>query len=338
MAKSNDNAYVLAGDIGGTKTNVGLFSKAKGPLIPEAFGTFSSAGEPDLPHMLRRFLDRHSTSVAYACFGVAGPVVKGVAKTTNLPWSVSEERIKKEFNIKCVRLVNDLGVTAMAISLLPEKDLIPLNIGTAEKGQNLALIAPGTGLGLALMFYHDGAYEPVLSEGGHAGFAPNSEVELGLWRYLYKTFGHVSIERVLSGTGLVNIYEWLAASEKMERPGWLKEKFAKMDPARAISETALEKKDPGCVRALDQFVSIFGAVAGNVALTGMSIGGVYLGGGIPPKIISKLTDGSFMRAFTKKGRFQTLLEKIPVRVILNDRAALIGAAHCALNLSKGQVT
>jgi glucokinase len=223
----------------------------------------------------------------------------------------------------------------MAITRMPEESLIPLNHGVAEKGQNLALIAPGTGLGLALVPCQNGLYEPISSEGGHADFAPNSEAEMDLWRYLHRTFGHVSIERVLSGTGLVNIYEWLVASGKWDTPDWLKEMFAKMDPARAISETALKNKDSGCVKALDRFVAIFGAVAGNVALTGMSTGGVYLGGGIPPKILSKLRDGSFIRAFTNKGRFQTLLEKIPVWVVLNDRAALIGAAHYALNFPEG---
>ncbi len=335
MAESNDNTFVLAGDIGGTKTNLGLFSKTKGPLIPEAFEVFSSAREPDLPHMLRQFYKRHPRPVAQACFGVAGPVVNGVAKTTNLPWDVSEELIKTAFGLKRVRLVNDVAATAMAITLLPQENFSPLNHGAAEKGQNLALIAPGTGLGLALVSCQNGVYEPISSEGGHADFAPNSEVELDLWRYLHRTFGHVSIERVLSGTGLVNIYEWLVASEKRDTPDWLKEMFAKMDPARVISETALTNKDSGCVKALDRFVSIFGAVAGNVALTGMAAGGVYLGGGIPPKILSKLKDGSFMRAFANKGRFQSLLEKIPVQVVLNDRAALIGAAHYALNLTEG---
>ena len=262
-------------------------------------------------------------------------MVNGVAKTTNLPWDVSEEWIKKAFGLKRVRLVNDVAATAMAITRMPQENFIPLNHGAAEKGQNLALIAPGTGLGLALVSCQNGVYKPISSEGGHADFAPNSEVELDLWRYLHRTFGHVSIERVLSGTGLVNIYEWMVASEKWDTPDWLKEMFAKMDPARVISETALTNKDSGCVKALDRFVSIFGAVAGNVALTGMAAGGVYLGGGIPPKILSKLKDGTFMRAFTNKGRFQSLLEKIPVQVVLNDRAALIGAAHYALNLTEG---
>lgn len=334
MAETNDSKFVLAGDIGGTKTNLGLFSETQGPLIPEAFEVFSSARQPDLSHMLRQFFERHPAPVTHACFGVAGPVVNGSAKTTNLPWDVSQETIKKTFRLKRIRLINDVAATAMALKLMPETDFVPLNRGVAEIGQSLALIAPGTGLGLALVYYQNGVYVPVSSEGGHADFAPNSETELSLWRYLHRTFGHVSIERVLSGTGLVNIYDWLVASEKLDRPDWLKEMFAQIDPARVISETALSNKNPGCVKALDRFVSIFGAVAGNLALTGMSTGGVYLGGGIPPKILSKLSDGSFMRAFTMKGRFQTLLEKIPVRVVLNDRAALIGAAHYALNLRK----
>jgi glucokinase len=334
MSEPRDNLFVLAGDIGGTKTNMGLFSVAKGPLSPVAVETFSSAKEPNLSRIVRQFLDRHPASIAGACFGVAGPVVKGCVKTTNLPWDVSEDEIKKEFTFQHVRLVNDLTATAMAIPLLPMKDFQPLNRARAEKGQDLSLIAPGTGLGLSLISYQKGTYVPVSSEGGHADFSPNAEAELNLWRYLHEQFGHVSYERVLSGAGLLNIYKWLAAREKQDPPDWLREMFAKMDPARVISETALANKDPLCVRALDRFVSILGALAGNVALMGMSTGGVYLGGGIPPKVMSKLMDGTFMRAFTNKGRFQTLLEKIPVRVILNDRAALTGAADYALDRAR----
>jgi glucokinase len=171
---------------------------------------------------------------------------------------------------------------------------------------------------------------PVPSEGGHADFAPNNEAEMKLWRYLHQHYGHVSIERVVSGSGLVNIYNWLKDSGRLTEPDWLNQKLKEMDPAKVITEAALASKDPGCVEALNMFVSIFGAVAGNLALTGITTGGVYLGGGIPPKILSKLKEDVFMEAFTNKGRFKGFLEKISVKVVLNDKAALIGAAYCAM--------
>ena len=181
-----------------------------------------------------------------------------------------------------------------------------------------------------MLIYQNGRYLPVPSEGGHADFAPNNEAEMKLWQYLYQHYGHVSIERVVSGSGLVNIYNWLNDSGRFSEPGWLKQKRKQTDPAKAITEAGLADKDPGCVEALNMFVSILGAVAGNLALTGVTTGGVYLGGGIPPKILSKLTENNFIDAFTNKGRFKSFLEKIPVKVVLNDKAALIGAAYCAM--------
>jgi glucokinase len=218
----------------------------------------------------------------------------------------------------------------MAIPLLSKDEFYPLNQAASIKDQNLALIAPGTGLGKAMLIYQNGRYLPISSEGGHADFAPNNDAEIKLWRYLHHQYGHVSMERVLSGSGLINIYNWLKDSGRFNEPEWLKQKRKEIDPAKAITETALASKDPGCVEALNMFVSIFGAVAGNLALTGMTTGGVYLGGGIPPKILSKLKEDIFMKAFTNKGRFKGFLEKIPVKVVLNDKAALIGAAYCAM--------
>jgi glucokinase len=329
MTTSKDKTFVLAGDIGGTKTNLGLFVKGKVRPVPKVIETFSSQNALDLEHIVQQFLEIHPVPVTHACFGIAGPVIKGKSKTTNLPWSISEDRIKKKFDFHHVRLVNDLTATAMAIPLLSEDELYPLNQAASIKEQNLALIAPGTGLGQAMLIYQNNRYLPVPSEGGHADFAPNNEAEMKLWRYLHQHYGHVSIERVVSGSGLVNIYNWLKDSGRFNEPEWLKQKLKEMDPAKAITEAALASKDPGCVETLNMFVSIFGAAAGNLALTGITTGGVYLGGGIPPKILSKLKEDIFMEAFTNKGRFKGFLEKIPVKVVLNDKAALIGAAYCA---------
>lgn len=329
MTKSMDKTFVLAGDIGGTKTNLGLFLKGKERPVPKVIETFSSQNAPDLEHIIRQFLEIHPLPVTHGCFGIAGPVVNGKSKTTNLPWHISEDRIKKQFNFHHVKLVNDLIATAMAIPLLRKDEFFPLNQADSLKEQNIAFIAPGTGLGEAMLIYLNDRYLPVPSEGGHADFAPNNEAEMKLWRYLHQHYDHVSIERVISGSGLVNIYNWLKDTGRLNEPDWLKQKLKEMDPAKAITEAALVCKDPVCVEALNMFVSIFGAVAGNLALTGITTGGVYLGGGISPKILSKLKEDTFMEAFTNKGRFKGVLEKIPVKVVLNDKAALIGAACCA---------
>jgi glucokinase len=330
MKTSKDKPFVLAGDIGGTKTNLGLFLQGKKHPVSEVIETFSSRNAPDLEHIIRQFLEMHPVTVTHACFGIAGPVINCKSKTTNLPWSISEDRIKKQFKFHHVKLVNDLTATVMAIPLLKKDEFYPLNQAASIKNQNLALIAPGTGLGKAMLIYRNGQFFPVPLEGGHADFAPNNEAEMKLWHYLHGHYGHVSIERVLSGSGLVNIYNWLKESNRFNEPGWLSQQRKEIEPARAIAEAALASKDHGCVEALNMFVSIFGAVAGNLALTGMTTGGVYLGGGIPPKILSKLKEDIFINAFTNKGRFKGFLEKIPVKVILNDKAALIGAAYCAM--------
>jgi glucokinase len=332
MTNFKDKTFVLAGDIGGTKTNLGLFTPGKKRPLPKVIQTFSSPNAPALETIIRQFLEIHPVSVTHACFGIAGPVINGTSKPTNLPWNVSEVRIREQFNFNHVRLVNDVTATAMAIPLLNSDEFFPLNPAGPVTGRNLALIAPGTGLGIAMLIYQNDRYLPIPSEGGHADFAPNSEAEDELWRYLHGRYGHVSIERVVSGSGLVNIYRWLKDSDRLNEPDGLRQKLKEMDPAKTITETALANKDVGCVEALNMFVSIFGAVAGNLALTGMTTGGLYLGGGIPPKILSKLKEDIFMAAFTNKGRFKELLENIPVNVILNDKAALLGAAHCATML------
>ncbi|MCD6298195.1 MAG: glucokinase, partial [Deltaproteobacteria bacterium] len=285
---------------------------------------------PDLESIVERFLKKHQASIAGACFGIAGPVVNGQCKTTNLPWNVSEARIKRLFKWKHVRLINDLTAMALAIPLLKSNEFFSLNKVRAKKGENIGLIAPGTGLGEALLIFQNGKYIPVSSEGGHVDFAPNSRAEARLWEYLHRRFGHVSIERLLSGPGLINIYSWLKDTGRYSEPAWLKRKIKKTDPARAITGSAMDVKQPLCVKTLSIFISILGSVSGNLALTALTNGGLYLGGGILPKILPKLKEGSFMEAFINKGRFKDLLENIPVRVILSDRAALSGAAYFVL--------
>jgi glucokinase len=329
MAIAKDENIVLAGDIGGTKTKLGLFRRGKRRPLLKASETYPSGEAPHLEDLVEHFLDKHRASVASGCFGIAGPVIKGRVKTTNLPWEVSEVRMKNRFKWSHVSLVNDLTAMALAVPLLGSRELFSLNKAKIRKGNNLAIVAPGTGLGQALLVFRDGRYIPVSSEGGHADFSPNTETEVELWRYLHKRFGHVSVERILSGPGLVNIYSWLRDSKRFSEPAWLVKSMEEIDPARAIAEAALTDKHPQCVASLNAFVSILGAVAGNLALTAMTTGGVYLGGGIPPKILPKLKEPIFMKAFTNKGRFKEFLQRIAVRVILNDEAALLGAAQCA---------
>jgi len=251
MTNANNETVVLGGDIGGTKTNLGLFFKgARRPLLKK-IETYSSQEAPNLEHIIDKFLKRHKVTIASGCFGVAGPVLNGRSKITNLPWDVSEARIKRRFKWEHVRLINDLAATAVAIPLLNNREFLSLNRAKTRKGDNLALIAPGTGLGQALLIFQDGKYVPVPSEGGHGDFSPNNEAEVRLWRYLHERYGHVSIERVVSGSGLLNIYSWLKDSEGHREPEWLTKKLSGVDPARAISEAAINDKEPLCVATLD---------------------------------------------------------------------------------------
>jgi len=332
MGKLENKPFVLAGDIGGTKTNMGLFQKGKSRPILKHFEIYSSREAANLEEIIQQFQKKYAITVVCAAFGIAGPVFDGRCKTTNLPWEVSEDRIKKRFGWPCVSLINDLAATALAIPMLSNKEVFLLNRAISRKMKNIALIAPGTGLGKALIIFQNGNYVPLSSEGGHADFAPNRDIEIDLWKHLHKRFGHVSVERVLSGPGLFNIYSWLKDSGRYREASWIAQKIKEDDPARVITEAGLDGKDSLCVEALKMFVSILGAVSGNLALTGMTTGGVYLGGGIPPKILPILKKGLFMNAFKAKGRFSDMLEKIPVKVILNDRAALMGAATHAFKM------
>ena len=335
MPSSIRQTMVLAGDIGGTKTNLGLFIMGKNRPLLKVMETYPSREAPDLENIIARFLKAHPVSVETACFGIAGPVINGRCKTTNLPWDVSELRLKRRFNWPGARLINDLTATAAAVPLLTGRELFPLNGMRALKSRNLALVAPGTGLGEALLIFQEGHHVPIPSEGGHVDFAPFSEEQVELWRYLHRRRHHVSVERLLSGPGLYNIYSWLKDSGRYREPLFLKKSMKNIDPSRAITQAALENKTPLAVKALELFVSILGSVCGNLALTGMTTGGVYLGGGIPPKILPKLKEETFMKAFANKGRFRGMMEKIPVLVILNEKAALLGAASRAFKMIKG---
>ncbi|MFC1883955.1 glucokinase [Thermodesulfobacteriota bacterium] len=326
--------YVLAGDIGGTKTNLGLF-KIEGSLpVQSVVRKFASRNESGLEKIIERFLQIYDVHVESACFGIAGPVIRGRCRTTNLPWDVSEKKIIKRFGWDHAKLVNDLEAMAFGIPRLSGTEVYSLNKKRIKRDESFSLIAPGTGLGMVLSLRHDGKYIMIPSEGGHAGFSPDSKEECYLWESLHKRYGHVSLERVLSGPGLLNIFMWLRDKRRYKEPKWLSERMKRVDPAMAITQAAMENRTPICVKTLETFVSALGSAAGNLALTGMTLGGVYLGGGIPAKILPLLKSGRFMRSFVDKGRFTDILREIGVRVVLDEKASLSGAAHIAFNMTK----
>ena len=264
-----------------------------------------------------------------ACFGIAGPVVNGRCEATNLPWVVDIQNVRKRLKLKSAEMINDLVANAYGIPILSDKDFVILNKGVRNAEGNMAIVSAGTGLGEAGMFWDGEMHRPFASEGGHTDFAPRNPIEMELLTYLQKRHRQVSIERLVSGPGLVNIYQFLLDTEKGVEPPWLTDLMRKGDPAPIIAQNALEGKAPLCSQALEIFVSLYGAEAGNLALKLMATGGVYLGGGIAPKIIEKLTESEFMNAFTAKGRMKPLLQDIPVRVIINPKTALLGAARYA---------
>jgi len=325
---------VLAGDIGGTKTNFALFSVHGEKLRSESLRTFPSKRYSGLVPVLQEFLAGEHHKVDAACFGIAGPVVDGTVKTPNLPWMVDAAELRRALKLDFVSLLNDLEAGAYGIFTLGDDEFCTLNEGTMRQSGNKALIAAGTGLGQAILHDDGRRFHPLASEGGHADFAPRDELEIELLRYLMGRFGHVSYERVLSGPGLLNIYRFFKESRGLEEPKALSEQFAAADdPSAVISKAALANQAEICVKSLDLFVSIYGAEAGNLALRAKSVRGLYIGGGIAPKILAKLKDGAFMRGFADKGRYADLLAAIPVQVVLNDQAALRGAAYYAAFLA-----
>lgn len=328
--------FILAGDIGGTKTIIGLFTMGKKRPVLRHKITYPSTDYNNFEDILDKFLISSRIKPEMACFGVAGPVKNGKCKTTNLPWNISEKGIKKLFNFKKAVLINDLRTMACSVPFLKGSEVTRLNSKRSSGKSNIAVIAPGTGLGEALLIYHKGEYLSVSSEGGHVDFAPNNDLESGLRKYLSKKFGHVSIERILSGEGLYNIYEYLLSTGKYKAPKWLLKEIEEDDPARVINEAAGDRGQKLCLKTIDVFISILGAAAGNLALTGMTTGGVYLGGGMPPKLLWRLKQGIFMKSFTEKGRFRSIMEGIPVKVILYDNAALLGAAITGFSITDDQ--
>jgi len=320
---------ILAGDIGGTKTVIGLFDEVGNRLQVIREDTFPSGNHGALEEILERFLAGGSRPVLHAaCFGVAGPVVEGHCKTINLPWELDEITLAETLQVPRVKLLNDLEAAAYGMLHLEAADLCVLQPGLQRKG-NIAVIAAGTGLGEAMLAWDGALHLPLASEGGHADFAPQTDLEVDLLRYLRREAGHVSYERLLSGPGFFNIYRFLRDSGFAPEPEWLRERVAEGDPSAVVSQLGLAGEHPLCIKTLDVFASVYGSEAGNMALRALALGGVYVGGGIAPKILPKLQDGTFIRAFNEKGRLAELTRTIPVKVALNPGAPLLGAAHYA---------
>jgi glucokinase len=288
-----------------------------------------------LEAIVTEFLGRVREKVAHASFGLAGPVVGGRAVVTNLPWVVDQGRVQKELGLSSVHLLNDLVAIAHGVPALEASDLETLNRGKRNPGGAIAVIAPGTGLGEAYLTWDDPQYRAHPSEGGHVDFAPTKPLEVELLRFLQARYKHVSYERICSGMGLPNIYAYLKESRCADEPAWLAEQLATADDVTPIIVNAALDQNRSCelCRAtLRTFVSILGAEAGNLALKVLATGGVYLGGGIPPRILPVLRNGTFMEAFRHKGRLSKILAQIPVYVILNPKVALLGAARYGLDL------
>ena len=321
---------ILAGDIGGTHARLAFFQSKNGHLTPVAEGVFPSRDHSGLDEIVGQFVAKQSLRPDVACFGVAGPVRNGKVETSNLPWTVEASRLAGELHLASALLINDLEANAWGIASLGEQDQVALNRVKGMPVGNQGVISAGTGLGEAGLFWNGNGYEIFASEGGHCDFAPRTELEIELLRYLVARFGHVSFERIVSGPGLVNVYNFLRDTHRGEEPQWLTDELAQGEQAATISRAAVAGKSDLAEHALDLWISIYGAEAGNLALKLMATGGVFLGGGIAPKIVSKLSSPLFMQAFVSKGRLQPLLESIPVKVITNDKIALFGAARYAV--------
>ena len=321
---------ILAGDIGGTKSELAIFDTEQPQVLQFGMG-FLNHEQTSFISMLQNFIANAGVPVQAACLAVAGAVRDGRCQMPNLSWILDEQDISVALTIERVTLINDLVATAHGMLKLPPEQLMVINPGVPEVKGNLALIAAGTGLGESILFCHEeSGYQVSASEGGHVDYAPNNEEEIELLRYLWSRFGHASWERVVSGLGLVNIYDFLSLSAKVAEPTQVTSRIiAAADRAAAIAQAAQLKESQRCARAMDMFLHNYGAAAGNLALKALATGGIYIGGGIAPKLPRDMWGGSFMRAFSNKGRFADMLSNVPVKLILEPKTALLGAAAYA---------
>ncbi|HEY1986115.1 MAG TPA: glucokinase [Terracidiphilus sp.] len=320
---------ILAGDVGGTKVHLALYDFTDGNLKYTREERFPAKDYSGLEAIVKEFVG--TDKVTAACFGVPGPVRNGRLRLTNLPWTLDSRELVASLGIQHVFLINDLEANGYGIAELTPDQIYTLSEGDPSQTGNRALIAAGTGLGEGLLMWNGRLHIPYPSEGGHADYSPRNEDEIDLLRFLKQKYnGRISWERVVSGMGMTGIYEFLREVRGVEEPAWLAAQIAEAsDPNSVITEMGLAAKSEICEKTLDMFVSAYGAEAGNLALKVLSVGGLYIGGGIGPRILDKLKDGTFLKAFTDKGRLSQLLINMPVRVILESRAAVLGAAAYA---------
>jgi glucokinase len=324
---------LLAGDIGGTKTVLALISEEKGARQPLHEARFSSDDYDSLEAIVSDFLETTKAVVTRASFGVAGPVVDGRAQITNLPWLVDTAVLRQQFNIPAIRLLNDLEAIATAVPHLESSDLVTLNEGTRKPYGAIGIVAPGTGLGEAFLVWNGRSYESYPSEGGHTAFGPTSDEQIELLRYMRRRYHHVSYERICSGVGIPNIYAYFRDSGRYHEPHWLKTELeAAEDATPVIVNAAIERKADICVATLDLFMEVLGDEAGNMTLTVLATGGLYLGGGIPPRILPQLRGSNFLQAFQNKGRFSEMMAQVPIYVITNAQAGLYGAIYAGMEV------
>lgn len=323
-------SWILAGDVGGTKTNLALVKSSDRSCTLEAQATFSSQ-KSDTKDTIASYIQKMGVGYRIDCASIAlaGPVREGRCKITNLPWIIDAKELKSSLSIPRVLLLNDLEAGAYAIDRLPASAFCTLQAGERQQG-NRALISPGTGLGEAGLYWDGKAHQPFATEGGHSDFAPIDELQLRLARYLIARFQHASYERVLSGPGIYHLFEFLRDAEGYKVEPKISEEMQQgSDPAHVISHAGLAQDSPICQMTLDLFCTLLGQEAGNLALKFLAQGGIYLGGGIPPKLLPLLQQRTFLMSFTSKGRFTELLRTFPIQIVLEDRASLIGAAAYA---------
>ena len=320
---------ILAGDIGGTHARLAYFQSQNGHLHLVSERVFPSREHSELGEIVSQFLNDSNTRPEAACFGIAGPVRNGRVETSNLPWVIEQSRLAKQIHLPATLLINDLEASAWGIAALAEGDFVALNRVSGPAVGNQAVIAPGTGLGEAGMFWDGTRHQVFACEGGHADFGPQGDLQIELLRFLTGRFGHVSYERILSGPGLVNVYEFLRESGCGKESAEFAAALKQGDSAAVISRAALDGSESLAVKALDLWITVYGAEAANLALKVMATGGLFLAGGITPKILAKLTGPLFMKSFLEKGRLRSLMEAIPVQVVTNEKAGLLGAASCA---------
>jgi len=322
---------ILSGEIGATRTRLAAFETEGNSLRRVVEKLYMSQEHGGLPAIITDFIRTEGIPVQSACFGVAGPVKRGRSKISNLPWTIDAGELAKQLKLKAVGLINDLEAYAYGIDALDSTDFVTLNDGSEDEEGNRAVISARTGLGTAGLYWDGFRHHPFACEGGHADFAPRNSLEMELLAYLQKKYGRVSCERILSGPGIKNIYDFLRNANKLDEPQWLREQMAAApDPPALISQLALEGKAAICDQTLSLFVSIYGAETGNCALNFLSTGGIFLGGSIAAKIVPKMKEPIFMQSFLDKGRMESLLKEMPVKIVLNDDSGIIGAARYTL--------